>query len=171
MKKFVVTICFLLITFSVFSQETFKKNFVSSNLVGFIFGDGSISYERVLNNKNGLRANFAFGMAKNKGNTYTLNAYTLAHRYYFKGNANNGWLINTELGYSSVTADDKILKETSNSYIWRLYGSRKWTFKKGLSLEAGAGADGLGTNFKNDKYDGFFVPLYPYLNLSIGYAF
>jgi hypothetical protein len=164
MKKIAAVICFLAITSVSYSQDTtYKKNFIKANFVGLIFG--------ALNKKNSIQANIAFGKVQNNGFDYQLNAYTIAYRYYFTGNVNQGWLIHAEGGVSTVSADDRIKKESTNSYIWRLYSSYKWTFNKGLTLEAGAGADGLGTKFTDTRYNGFYVPLYPYLNLTVGYAF
>jgi hypothetical protein len=153
------------------AQADYKKSNIKLNVLGIFFGDGNLGYERAINKKNSIQANTAFGFIKNKGFQYQLNALSIGYRNYFSGNYNKGFFAQAEVGVARISADDNIKKEVTTGYLWRLYAGYKHTFKKGLTLEAGLGADGLGNKFKEDKYNGFFVPLYPYPSLSIGYSF
>jgi hypothetical protein len=180
MKKVLFILVFLATAVQSYSQVTtqresantdFKKNTIKLNIAGIFFGDGNLAYERAINKKNSIQANTAFGFIKNKGIHYQLNALSLSYRNYFSGDFNKGFYGHGEIGVAVISADDNLKKETTTGYLWRLYGGYKHTFNKGLTLEAGLGADGLGNNFKEDKFNGFYVPVYPYLNIGFGYSF
>jgi Protein of unknown function (DUF3575) len=169
-KAYLIIIMILCSNFA-FAQSDYKKSNIKLNVLGIFFGDGNLGYERAINKKNSIQANTAFGFIKNKGFQYQLNALSISYRNYFSGNYSKGFFAHAEIGAARISADDNLKKEITTGYLWRLYGGYKHTFKKGLTLEAGLGADGLGNKFKESKYNGFFVPLYPYPSLSIGYSF
>jgi Protein of unknown function (DUF3575) len=172
-KKIKTCFIILIILCSNFAvaQTDYKKSNIKLNVLGIFFGDGNLGYERAINKKNSIQVNTAFGFIKNKGFQYQLNALSLGYRNYFSGNYNKGFFGQAEIGVARISADDHLKKEITTGYLWRLYGGYKHTFRKGLTLEAGLGADGLGNKFKESKYNGFFVPLYPYPSLSVGYSF
>lgn len=169
-KVFLVIFMILCSNFAI-AQNDYKKNNIKLNVLGIFFGDGNLAYERAINKKNSVQANTAFGFIKNKGFQYQLNALSVSYRNYFSGNYTKGFFGQAEIGVARISADDNLKKEITTGYLWRLYGGYKHTFKKGLTIEAGLGADGLGNKFKESKFNGFFVPIYPYPSLSIGYSF
>lgn len=168
----VITILYFTFTItSAIAQTEFKKHSIKLNVAPILFGDGNLAYEMALNEKNSVSVNTAFGFIENEGTQYQLNGLTLGYRFYFKGDVNKGFFAAGEVGVARISANDKIIKETTTGYLWRLYGGYKHTFKKGLTLEAGVGADGLGNKFERTQYNGFYVPFYVYPNLGIGYSF
>lgn len=164
---------FLISLFSahLYAQDAFPKNAIKLNVAGIFFGDGNLGYERALDDKSSIQANTAFGYVKDDGYQYQMNAFTMSYRKYFNGNFVKGYYVQGDIGVAVVSADDKVNKETTTSYLWRLNGGYKHTFNGGFTLEAGAGLDGFGNDFKDNRYDGFYTPLYPYLNLGFGYSF
>jgi hypothetical protein len=171
MKKILILLLLCSVTINAIAQSDYKKNTVKLNVAGIFFGDGNLAYERALNEKNSVQVNSAFGFIKNKGSKYQLNAFSVNYRNYFSGNYAKGFYGHAEVGIARIRADDNIKKEVTNGYLWRLFGGYMHTFEKGLTLEAGLGADGLGNKFKETKFNGFYVPVYPYLNLAIGHSF
>jgi Protein of unknown function (DUF3575) len=171
MKKIVLVTAFIVLSVNAFAQNDYKKNTIKLNVAGIFFGDGNLAYERALNPKNSLQANTAFGFIKNQGFQYQLNAFSASYRNYFVGNFKKGFFAQAEIGIAITSADDNIKKETTSGYLWRLNGGYKYTFKKGFTLEAGAGIDGFGNKFKTAKYNGYYAPLFPYLNVGFGYSF
>jgi hypothetical protein len=153
------------------AQTNYKKNAIKINLAGFFFGDGNFAFERAFNKKNSVQINSALGIVKSNGIQYQLNGLSVGYRNYFRGNVENGFYGYGEVGTAIVSANDQIKKEKSTSYLWRLNSGYKRTFSKGLTLEAGLGIDGFGNTFKQTKYNGYYNPLFPYLNIGIGYSF
>jgi Protein of unknown function (DUF3575) len=147
--KFLNIAVALFVSQLVMAQNIDKKNTLKLNVIGIFFGDGNIGYEKSLNNKNSIQFNTAFGFQTSDGVRYQMNALAFGYRYYFRGTTEKGWYVNPELGVVNVRVKEGDLNFTNTSYLWRINGGYKITYKSGFTLEFGAGIDGFGNNFEN----------------------
>lgn len=178
MQKKLLFIIGMFFTVSVFGQtdKAQNSNVIKVNPLGLIFGNASVSFERVINPKSAFQVNLLFGSRT----FYSTQKYVnfgagVDYRFYLSKNqeAPRGVYVSPGLGFNStkVTSGGDTFK--GSGLIAKGVLGNQWVFKNQFVIDLFAGASyyfngDLGANgVSYSKFSGTI----PVLGVGIGYNF
>jgi hypothetical protein len=156
MKKLLTILCLLFFAFG-FSQDktitNFPKNELKGNALFLVAGAFEVTYERLLNEENGVGVSVFVPYANNMNVNYSITPF---YRFYFGEKPASGFFVegfgmlnSYEHDVYNETYDLSTKNITDFALGFGLGG--KWVTKRGFILEINAG---LGRNLFNSSDDG-----------------
>jgi hypothetical protein len=156
MKKLLTILCLLFFAFG-FSQDktitNFPKNELKGNALFLVAGAFEVTYERLLNEENGVGVSVFVPYANNMNVNYNITPF---YRFYFGEKPASGFFVEGFGMLNSYEHDvynetyDLSTKNITDFALGFGLGS-KWVTKRGFILEINAG---LGRNLFNSSDDG-----------------
>jgi hypothetical protein len=156
MKKLLTILCLLFFAFG-FSQDktitNFPKNELKGNALFLVAGAFEVTYERLLNEENGVGVSVFVPYANNMNVNYSITPF---YRFYFGEKPASGFFVEGFGMLNSYEHDvynetyDLSTKNITDFALGFGLGS-KWVTKRGFILEINAG---LGRNLFNSSDDG-----------------
>jgi Protein of unknown function (DUF3575) len=183
MKKVLMLCAFAMSVCFANAQDGAKQNIIKVNPIGFLFGAGSVAYERALNEKSSIVVAPQFGGFKFGGVKYSSAGLGAQYRLYFSNTktapegfyaAPNVSFISGKIKYDGFEEGDESKDKFSSFGIGALAGNQ-WVFNSGFVIDLNAGFSYQSFNYKNDdnvtgaslKGNGVF----PRVGFAIGYNF
>jgi hypothetical protein len=184
MRK-VLLFCTLVLCVSLANaQDGTPANVVKLNPLGFLFGAGSVAYERALNEKSSIVIAPQFGGFKFGGIKYSSAGIGAQYRLYFsKTNtapegfyaAPNVSYVGGKIKYDAVDEDGNKEKDKFSSFGIGALAGKQWIFNSGFVIDLNAGFSYQSFNYKNDEdVTGINLKgsgVFPRLGFAVGYNF
>ena len=177
-KLFLIAVVALFATKSIQAQ----KNVVKVDLLGFLFSNTQVSYERVVNEKSAFELSLSY--KKVTGSLATLSEETDVNTVGVEGKykfylssayaAPRGWYVAPVVNYSSTTLEEAGKSGDVSSFGGGFLGGYQWILgssDSGFSLDVNFGGIYKSVNTTGDVTSINLEGLLPKFGLGIGYAF
>ncbi len=183
MKKLILSVATVAICSFAFAQKDGdgggRQNVVKINPIGFLFGAGSISYERALTPKSSILIAPTFGSYKIGSFKYSSFGLGAEYRFYLSNTktAPEGFYAAPGIGFTtgktSVTGAATDAKFTS--FGGKAIIGNQWIFGSGFTLDLNGGISYQSYSYKDNSgslYSGLKASgILPSIGIAIGYAF
>lgn len=172
---FVMSVCFAN------AQDGAKQNIIKVNPIGFLFGAGSVAYERALNDKSSIVVAPQFGGFKFGGVKYSSAGLGAQYRLYFSKShvapegfyaAPNVSFISGKIKYDDVFEEGEESEDKFSSFGIGALAGNQWVFNSGFVIDVNAGFSYQSFNYKGDATTGLKGNgVFPRVGFAIGYNF
>lgn len=174
LSAFVMCVCF--------ANAQNGQNVIKVNPVGFLFGAGSVAYERALGAKSSFVIAPQFGGFKFGGVKYSSLGLGAQYRAYFSKSksapegfyaAPNVNFVSGKIKYDGF--DEESAKDKFTSFGIGALAGNQWIFNSGFVIDLNAGFSYQSFKYKNDEdVNGFNLKgngVFPRVGFAIGYNF
>lgn len=177
MKKIIISLIALAFFLGANAQEV--KNVVKVNPLGLLFGNASLSYERLLNEKSSVQLNANYGSWSLLETTISSVGAGLDYRMYISKTkvAPNGWYLSpgasfSNVSYSSTDINGDEITGAVSSIGLKVDGGYQWVWDSGFELELFLGAGyGIATGSSEGVSLGSATGITPRLGIALGWGF
>jgi Protein of unknown function (DUF3575) len=183
MKKLALSLAAMTICAFAFAQKdnggSEPQNVVKINPIGFIFGSGSIAYERALSAKSSILVAPTFGAFSFGGFKYTSFGLGAEYRFYLSNTKNAPTGLYAAPGVSFTTGkikEDGFSTEAKFTSIGAkgVFG-HQWIWNSGFTLDLNGGISYQSFTYKdteNSVFSGLKASgILPNIGIAVGYAF